>query len=55
MGGFGLCPIPLSEMLAYCDLHALLSRGVRLEFVEHIQAMDAEYAKIQSGKVTHGG
>lgn len=55
MGGFGASPIPLSEMLAYCDLHALLSRDVRLEFVNHMQAMDSKYAEIQSSKVTTSG
>ena len=38
--GFAPGSIPLSEILAYCDLVGISGQDDRLEFVEIIQSMD---------------
>lgn len=45
--GFGISPIPLSEIKAYCELYKV---DDVLEFVRYIKHMDNTYVKFQSEK-----
>jgi hypothetical protein len=45
----GLGCIPLSEILAFCDMADVRGVDERIEFVRVIQAMDAEFLKQKPG------
>jgi len=39
----GPMPIPLTEMLAWCDLRGIEDSEDRMELLQHIRTMDAVY------------
>lgn len=51
--GWGLSPIPISEIAAYCDIIGLAGYEARLLFLKRIKLIDRVYLDIrekQSGK-----
>lgn len=46
----GVAPIPLSEMLVYCDLYGFVEQEERRDFVYYIRCMDAVFISKKNAK-----
>ena len=50
VGMGGACAIPVSEIVAYCELIGITDSECRVTLLRRIQILDGEYLKIQAEK-----